>query len=90
MAPSPDAYWIALRQVSGVGARTAMLLIGKFGEPERIFSLPEHELAGAGIPQATARAIAGFKDFSAAERELCELPRLNARMVKWTDAGSPP
>jgi len=88
--PSPDVYWLALRRAHGVGPRTCKLLIDKFGAPEKIFQLNADEIAAAGVPRNTARNIAEFRDFEPLEKELCELPNIGARLVKWTDADYPP
>ncbi len=89
MTPSSDAYWLALRRVRGVGPRIARLLLDRFGAPEAIFAASEPELSGGGIPRPTARAIRAFNDFAPLEKELCELPRIGARMVRWTDPDYP-
>ncbi|HUO05777.1 MAG TPA: DNA-processing protein DprA [Candidatus Binataceae bacterium] len=86
---SIDAYWIALKRVRGVGPRTYKLLIERFGAPEKIFSLKPAEIAATGIPSKTAHAIANFRNFDAAEKELCELPNIGARLVKWSDSDYP-
>jgi DNA processing protein len=88
--PSPDVYWLALRRARGVGPRTCRLLIEKFGSPEKIFQLKADEIAAAGVPRNTARSIAEFRDFEPLEKELCELPSIGARMIKWTDDDYPP
>ena len=88
--PSPDVYWLALRRARGVGPRTCKLLIEKFGTPEKIFQLNSEEIAAAGVPRNTARSITEFRDFEAIEKELCELPNIGARLVKWSDADYPP
>jgi DNA processing protein len=88
--PSPDVYWLALRRARGVGPRTCKLLFEKFGAPEKIFKLGADEIAAAGVPRNTARSIAEFRDFEPLEKELCELPNIGARLVKWTDADYPP
>jgi DNA processing protein len=88
--PSPDVYWLALRRARGVGPRTCRLLLEKFGTPEKIFGLRADAIAAAGVPRNTARNIAEFRDFEPLEKELCELPNLGARMIKWTDADYPP
>ena len=88
--PSPDVYWLALRRARGVGPRTCRLLIEKFGSPEKIFQLKADEIAAAGVPRNTARSIAEFRDFEPLEKELCELPNIGARMIKWTDDDYPP
>ena len=87
--PSPDVYWLALRRVHGVGPRTCKLLIEKFGEPEKIFQLSSDQIAAAGVPRNTARSIAEFRDFEPLEKELCELPNIGARLIKWSDADYP-
>ncbi|MFZ2060880.1 MAG: DNA-processing protein DprA [Candidatus Binatus sp.] len=87
--PSPDVYWLALRRARGVGPRTCKLLIEKFGTPEKIFQLNSDEIAAAGVPRNTARSIVEFRDFEPLEKELCELPNIGARLVKWTDADYP-
>ncbi len=89
MGPSPDAYWLALRRVKGVGPRTCRLLLEKFKSPETIFGLGEAEIAAAGIPRHSVRNIAGFRDFGPLEKELCELPRIGARLLRWTDEDYP-
>jgi DNA processing protein len=88
--PSPDVYWLALRRARGVGPRTCKLLIEKFGAPEKVFQLTADQIAAAGVPRNTAHSIAEFRDFEPLEKELCELPNLGARLVKWTDADYPP
>ncbi len=88
--PSPDVYWLALRRVKGVGPRISRLLIEKFGSPEKIFALDADQIAAAGIPRNVARAIVEFRDFEALEKELCELPRIGARLVTWNDDDYPP
>ncbi|MGO9451917.1 MAG: DNA-processing protein DprA [Candidatus Binataceae bacterium] len=90
MPPSADAFWLALRRVHGVGPRTCRVLIDKFETPEKIFAATAAELTQAGISSRVARAIADYRDFDSLERELCELPRFSARLVRWTDADYPP
>ena len=86
---SPEVYWLALRRVHGVGPRTCRLLIDKFGSPEKIFSLSADEIGAAGVARNAARAIVEFRNFEPLEKELCELPNLGARMIKWTDDDYP-
>ncbi len=89
MPPSPDAYWLALRRVRGVGPRTCKLLLEKFSSPEAIFQLSEQDIGAAGVSRQAARNIKEFRDFDSVEKELCELPRLGARLLKWSDDDYP-
>ena len=89
MAPAADVYWLAMRRVRGVGPRTARLLLERFGSAEQVFQAREAELATAGIPRPTAQNIVGFTDFAPLEKELCELPKIGARLIRWTDHDYP-
>src|SRR5579863_8514649 len=89
MAPTADSYWLALRRVHGIGPRTAHILLERFGSAEAVFHQTEGEIAGAGISRTAARNILEFEDFAPLEKELCELPKINARLVRWTDADYP-
>ncbi|HVB80779.1 MAG TPA: DNA-processing protein DprA [Candidatus Binataceae bacterium] len=90
MSATSDAYWLALRRVRGAGPRTCRLLLERFGSAERIFKATEEDIIAAGVGRNVARVIAGFEDFAPLDKELCELPRLGARLVRWTDADYPP
>jgi DNA processing protein len=89
MTVTADAYWLGLQRVRGVGPRTCRLLLERFGSAEAVFAAGEARLAATGIPKPTARNVAEFHDFAPLERELCELPKIGARMVKWTDPEYP-
>jgi DNA processing protein len=89
MSASSDSYWLALRKVRGIGPRTAKLLIDAFRVPERIFAADERAICEAGVPRQVARAIAEFHDFEPLEKELCEITRIGARLVRMTDSDYP-
>lgn len=89
MAPAADVYWLAMRRVRGVGPRTARLLLERFGSAEQVFHAREAELATAGIPRSTVGNILAFTDFAPLEKELCELPKIGARLVRWSDRDYP-
>ena len=78
-----------MRRVKGVGPRICHALLDKFRSPQLIFRLDETALVAAGVPRPVARRIKEFRDFDALEKELCELPRLGARLLKWTDDDYP-
>jgi len=64
-------------------------LLDRFKTAEQVFAAPEEQLVQTGIPRPTAHNIAEFHDFDPLEKELCELPRLGARLVKWPDPDYP-
>jgi DNA processing protein len=61
-----------------------------FGSAEQIFKATGDEIAAAGVGRKIAGSIASFRDFAPLEKELCELPPLGARLVRWTDEDYPP
>src|SRR6516225_3496957 len=89
MVSMPDAYWLALRRVRGVGPRISRLLLDNFHSADEIFAATEVELVATGIPRQTAGNIRQFSDFAPLEKELCELPRIGVRVIKWTDGEYP-
>jgi DNA processing protein len=89
MATSTDAYWLALRRVRGVGPRVARLLLDRFGEAPQIFAQREEALVAAGVYRPTAKNIVHFAQFEELEKELCELQRLGASLVRWNDDNYP-
>lgn len=66
------------------------MLLEKFRTPEAVFGLSENEIIAAGVSRQVARNISGFTEFAPLERELCELPRIGARLLRWTDEDYPP
>jgi DNA processing protein len=87
--PTPDTYWVALRRVKGIGPRIARLLLDRFQSPETIFAQPEPALIEAGVSRAVAHGIRTFDGFAEIEKELCELPRIGARLLRWSDPDYP-
>ncbi|MGH7916186.1 MAG: DNA-processing protein DprA [Candidatus Binataceae bacterium] len=85
MGTSSDAYWLALRRVRGIGPQYCRLLLERFGSPEKVFAADESAIAACGVPRPAAHNIKEFAEFEPVEKELCELPRLNASLVRWTD-----
>jgi DNA processing protein len=65
------------------------LLLEKYRSPEVIFGLDEAQIIASGVPRPAARGIREFRNFDPLEKELCELPRLGARLLKWTDDDYP-
>jgi DNA processing protein len=90
MPINPDAYWLALRRVHGVGARVARMLLDKLGDARHVFEAGEEDLVAAGVFRPTAKNILRFSEFEALELELCELARLSVSLIRWNDPNYPP
>jgi len=73
-----------------VGPRIYRLLLENFGTPQAVFQAGQDDLIRVGVPRNTIRNILSFSDFDPVEKELCELPRLGAKLVKWSDPDYPP
>jgi len=89
MPPTPDAYWLALRRVKGIGPRIARLLLERFQSPEQIFAQAESVLVAAGISRSVAHNIAAFDGYAEIDKELCELQRVGGRLIRWSDPEYP-
>jgi len=67
-------YWVALRQVCGVGNVIYKILINHFNSPEKIFNAPVEELKNVeGISGRAVEAITGFKPTDEIDREIDEI-----------------
>ncbi len=67
-------YWVALRQVCGVGNVIYKILINHFKSPEKIFNTSVEELKNVeGISVRAVEAITGFKPTDEIDREIDEI-----------------
>jgi DNA processing protein len=67
-------YWVALRQVCGVGNVIYKILINHFKSPEKIFNTSVEELKNVeGISVRAVEAITGFKPTNEIDREIDEI-----------------
>ncbi len=67
-------YWVALRQVCGVGNVICKILINHFKSPEKIFNASVEELKNVeGINVKAVEAITGFKPTDAIDMEIDEI-----------------
>ena len=53
-----ELYWLALKLVPGIGARTSGKLLERFRSPQAIFHASRTELEAAGVSGAVAQSIA--------------------------------
>ena len=81
--------WIALTFVTGVGSRTAAMLIDKFGSPSSVFGASSHALESAGLKRETIDAIKSSETRDKAAREIEELARLGGQALCLTDERYP-
>ncbi|RZA32456.1 MAG: DNA-protecting protein DprA [Lysobacteraceae bacterium] len=89
--PHAIAHWIRLEGVSGVGCRTARLLLDVFGSPEAIFRAGVAALA-AHVPAAQAAALCAPRTPELAgqvERTLAWLSQPNHHLLTLHDADYP-
>src|ERR1051325_12189193 len=70
-----ELYWLALKLVPGLGARTSGKLLDRFRSPQAIFRASRTELEGAGVSGAVAQSIASgctFEDAVAQQEKMAE------------------
>ncbi len=83
-------YWLALKQVPGVGNLLFKRLIEVYKKPEAVFDASEKDLAKvAGLSIHLARAIHAFDDFDAVDRELEALEKASVALLTLSDPAYP-
>jgi len=84
-------YWIALKQVEGVGNVFYKRLISSFNTARNVFSASYDELMQVeGLSQTVANNIKQFDNFSKAEDELYRLERHSIKIITLSDELYPP
>jgi DNA processing protein len=86
---NPLRDWIALSFVTGVGSRTAAMLIDKLGSPASVFEASSHALELAGLKRETIDAIKSAETQEKAAHEIDELARLGGEALTLTDERYP-
>lgn len=81
--------WIALSLVTGVGSRTATMLIDRFGSPSFCFEAPVTTLESFGLKPGSIEAMRSPEPRNRAERELREVERLGGDVLTLVDKGYP-
>src|SRR5271157_5512659 len=70
-----ELYWLALRLVPGLGARTSGKLLDRFRTPQAIFRASRTELEAAGVSGSVAQSIASgtaFEDAVTQQEKMAE------------------
>jgi DNA processing protein len=84
-------HWIALKQVSGVGAVLYKRLIETFKTPEAVFAADEDALFSIeGISELVAKNILTFNDFDSAKREIEKTEKDGVTLLTLNDPEYPP
>src|SRR5579871_1231299 len=75
LRPEEELYWLALKLVPGLGARTANKLLDRFRTPQAIFRASRTELEVAGVAGTVAQSIASgctFEDAATQQEKMAE------------------
>lgn len=70
-----ELYWLAMKLVPGLGARTSNKLLERFRSPQAIFHASRTELEASGVSGAVAQSIASgctFEDAAAQQEKMAE------------------
>src|SRR2546430_959921 len=70
-----ELYWLALKLVPGLGARTSAKLLDRFRTPQAIFRASRSELEAAGMSGAIAQSVASgctFEDAATQQEKMLE------------------
>src|SRR5690349_17496056 len=75
LSQEDELYWLALRLVPGIGARTGGKLLERFRSPIAIFHASRTELEAAGVSGSVAQSIASgctFEDAATQQQKMAE------------------
>lgn len=81
--------WIALSFATGVGSRTAAMLIDRFGSAEECFRASKSELEATGLRRESIDSLRNADISDRADRELDELARIGGEVIPVTDSRYP-
>lgn len=90
--PTPPAewrWWLALREVRGIGPVVYQALLRVFGHPRALFDSTRQELECAGVRPELAEEIAGFRGWPKVEEEIRRIEQAGATLVTWDDPRYP-
>jgi len=82
--------WIALSLVAGVGSRTALRLLERFGSPADVFAASRSELQACGVEDEVIDRIGSAQSRQRAEEEWTRVTRLGAEVLTFEDPRYPP
>jgi DNA processing protein len=81
--------WVALTFITGVGSRTAALLIDRFGSPSACFEASAEALEAAGLKRSSIAEIKSSGPRERARRLIAETDSLGAEVLTLDDADYP-
>jgi DNA processing protein len=85
-----NIYWIALRNINGIGEIMFKRLISEFKTPQRVFEAEKKDLLKIeGIGLNLAEQIKYFEDWESIQKECDRINRLGYRLIKYTDKDYP-
>jgi DNA processing protein len=84
-----ELYWLALRLVPGLGARTSGKLLDLFRTPQALFRASRTELETAGVSGAVAQSIASGCTFDDAVAQQEKMAAAGARAITLGEPGYP-
>ena len=83
-------YWLALRNIKGVGSRTASGLLKRFNRPEKIFAASRKDFEGiSGLREITVDDILGFSRWRLVDEEIEKNGESGIYIATWEDASYP-
>jgi len=91
MMEQQAVYWLALKQVSGIGAVLYKRLIENFKTPEAVFSADEEALWSVeGVSESVAKNILTFNAFDSAKKEIEKIEKEEVMLLTLNDPNYPP
>jgi len=88
-SPEEELYWLALRLIPGLGARTSGKLLHRFRTPQAIFRASRTELEGAGVSGSVAQSIVSGCAFEDAAEQREKMVQVGALLITLGDERYP-
>lgn len=90
MSAADQRYWIGFNKVGGIGAARLRALLDHFGNVERAWRAPAHELQQAGLDRRSLENLLNARGKLDLDTEVARLHKKGVRILTWDDADYPP
>jgi DNA processing protein len=87
----PQAYWLGLTLMQGIGAIRFKQLLAFFGnDPQRVWHAPERDLQACGLPERIIQTFLSQRRQLDLSAEIIKVQKANARLLTLADPTYPP
>jgi DNA processing protein len=89
LTPDEELHWLALKMVPGLGARTALKLLGRYRTPQAVLRASRSELEANGVAGSVAQSLSSGCSFEDAILQQKKMRESGAELITLSDARYP-